>query len=154
MRPPKLKRLYEAMEINGVKVFVHWSVLLISAVILLFGAISDPAVALAGLASRYGAILLHECGHMVVAQRKDCAVWSIELYPVWGITRFNEPYSRFDHCVIAWGGVVVQLIVADTHRKNANLVAKALAWREGSKRDRNLSVAVWLDVKTAFLCLC
>src|SRR5260370_7568794 len=42
MRPPKLNRLYEVMEINGVKVFVHWSVLLISAVVLL-GAISQPA---------------------------------------------------------------------------------------------------------------
>jgi Zn-dependent protease len=29
-----------------------------------------------------------------------------------GITRFAEPYSRFDHCVIAWGGVVAQVIVA------------------------------------------
>jgi membrane-associated protease RseP (regulator of RpoE activity) len=39
-------------------------------------------------------------------------VWSIELYPIWGITRFSQPYSRFDHCVIAWGGVVAQAIVA------------------------------------------
>jgi Zn-dependent protease len=111
MRPPKLNRLYELMEINGVKVFAHWSVLLISAVILL-GAISEPAPAFAGLASYYGVILLHECGHMVAAQRRHCAVWSIELYPIWGITRFSEPYSHFDHCVIAWGGVIAQVIVA------------------------------------------
>src|SRR6266404_2099061 len=111
MQPPKLKRLYEVMEINGVKVFVHWSVLLISAVVLM-GAISEPATALAGLASYYGVILLHECGHMVAAQRKHCAVWSIELYLIWGITRFGEPYSRYDHCIIAWGGVVAQALVA------------------------------------------
>src|SRR5258706_13097318 len=49
---------------------------------------------------------------MLAAKRKGCAVWSIELYPIWGITRFSEPYSRFDHCVIAWGGVVAQVIVA------------------------------------------
>jgi hypothetical protein len=49
---------------------------------------------------------------MVFAQRKHCAVWSIELYPIWGITRFSEPYSRIDHCVIAWGGVIAQVIVA------------------------------------------
>ena len=36
---------------------------------------------------------------------------SIELYPIWGITRFGERYSRFDHCVIAWGGGVAQVIV-------------------------------------------
>jgi len=39
-------------------------------------------------------------------------VWSIELYPIWGITRFTVPYSRYDHCVIAWGGVTAQAIVA------------------------------------------
>lgn len=99
------------MEINGVKVFAHWSVLLIGAIILL-GATSEPAVALAGLGSYYGVILLHECGHMVAARRKHSVVWSIELYPVWGITRFSEPYSHFDHCVIAWGGIVAQLVVA------------------------------------------
>ena len=49
---------------------------------------------------------------MVAAQRKCCAVWSIELYPIWGITRFEEPYSRYDHCIIAWGGVVAQALVA------------------------------------------
>ena len=111
MRPPRIQRLYEVMEINGVKVFAHWSVLLIGAVICI-GAISEPATAIAGLVSYYGVILLHESGHMVFAQRRHCTVWSIELSPVWGITRFSEPYSRFDHCVIAWGGVVAQAIVA------------------------------------------
>lgn len=111
MRTLKLNRLYEVMEINGVKVFAHWSVLLIGAVIL-FLATSEPAVAFAVLGSYYGVILLHECGHMIAAQRRHCTVWSIELYPIWGITRFSEPYSRFDHCVIAWGGVIAQLVVA------------------------------------------
>jgi Zn-dependent protease len=39
-------------------------------------------------------------------------VSSIELYPIWGITRFTLPYSRFDHCVIAWGGVAAPAVVA------------------------------------------
>src|SRR6267378_5780358 len=104
-------KLIEVMEINGVKVFFHWSVLLIGAVILL-SALEDPALAVVVLASYYGVILIHECGHMVAAQRKGCAVSSIELYPVWGITRFEEPYSRYDHCIIAWGGVVAQALVA------------------------------------------
>ena len=111
MPPLKLKRLYEVMEINGVKVFAHWSVLLIGAIILL-GTVSDPAIAFTVVASYYGVILLHECGHMVAAQKKRCKVWSIELYPFWGITLFDEPYSQFDRCVIAWGGVLAQVIVA------------------------------------------
>ena len=111
MRPLRLKRLYEVMEINHVKVFAHWSVLVIGAIILL-GAASEPAMSFAVLGSYYGVILLHECGHMVAAQRKRCIVWSIELYPFWGVTRFDQPYSEFDRCVIAWGGVVAQVVVA------------------------------------------
>jgi Zn-dependent protease len=110
MHIPKLNKLFEVMQIKGVKVFVHWSVLLIGALILL-GALEEPLLAFTVLAAYYGVILLHECGHMFAAQRKGCAVLSIELYPIWGITRFTQPYSRFDHCVIAWGGVVAQAIV-------------------------------------------
>jgi Zn-dependent protease len=111
MRFPNLRKMIEVMQIRGVKVFVHWSVLLIGAIILL-GAVEDAPLAFTVLVSYYGVILLHECGHMVAAQGKGCAVSSIELYPVWGITCFSEPYSRRDHCVIAWGGVAAQALVA------------------------------------------
>jgi Zn-dependent protease len=107
---PKFKKLIEVMEIRGVKVFVHWSVLLIGAVILL-GAVEEPLLAFTVLTAYYGVILLHECGHMVVAQRKGCVVSAIDLYPIWGLTHFSLPYSRRDRCVIAWGGVVAQGIV-------------------------------------------
>ena len=111
MRIPKLKKLYEVMEIKTVKVYVHWSVLLIGGVILA-GAVEAPLLAFTVLVSYYAVILIHECGHMIAAQRSGCTVFSIELYPIWGITHFTEPYSRFDHCVIVWAGVVAQLIVA------------------------------------------
>jgi Zn-dependent protease len=109
-RLPKLKKLYEIMQIRGVTVYAHWSVLLIGALILV-GAYEDAGPALAVLISYYGVILIHECGHMIFAQRRGCTVWSMELYPIWGITRFSEPYSRFDHCIIAWGGVFAQAII-------------------------------------------
>jgi stage IV sporulation protein FB len=67
--------------------------------------------AFAILAGYYGVILLHECGHMIAAQRRGSVVSSIELYPIWGLTHFTEPHSRFDYCVIAWGGVLAQAIV-------------------------------------------
>jgi Zn-dependent protease len=107
---PKLNKLFDVMEIRGVKVYVHWAVLLIGAIILL-GAFEEPLPAFAVVASYYGVILLHECGHMVAAQRKGCAVLSIELYPIWGITRFSEPNSQYDNCIIAWAGVVAQALV-------------------------------------------
>jgi Zn-dependent protease len=37
---------------------------------------------------------------------------SIQLYPIFGITKFETPWSKFDHCVIAWGGVIAQAVVA------------------------------------------
>lgn len=76
------------------------------------GAVSDPSTAIPGLLSYYGVILLHECGHVIVAQRKGYPVWSIEIYPIGGIARFSEPYYRYDRCIIAWGGVLAQLLVA------------------------------------------
>jgi hypothetical protein len=50
IRRPNFGKLIEVMEINGVKVFFHWSVLLTGAVILL-GALEDPALAVVVLAS-------------------------------------------------------------------------------------------------------
>jgi stage IV sporulation protein FB len=107
----KLKRLTEIMQIRGVRVYAHWSVLLIGSVILL-GAIERPAETLAAWTAYFGVILLHECGHMLAAQWKGCEVTAIELYPIHGFVRFREPWSRYDDAVIAWGGVVAQAAVA------------------------------------------
>jgi len=41
-----------------------------------------------------------------------CEVFSVRLYPIFGITKFEAPWSKFDHCVIAWGGVIAQAVVA------------------------------------------
>jgi Zn-dependent protease len=49
---------------------------------------------------------------MIAAHRKHSRVLSIEIYPIFGLCHFEIPWSRFDHCVIAWGGVVAQLVVA------------------------------------------
>ena len=80
MRIPRIK-LVEIMEINGVKVFFHWSVLFIGALILL-GATEEPRLAFTVLVAYYGVILIHKCGHMIAAQRKGCSVSSIVLYPI------------------------------------------------------------------------
>jgi len=94
-----------------VDVFVHWSVFAIAAVMLL-GAIENPITTLVGIACWMGVLLLHECGHMVAAQQRGSHVFEIRLYPIFAITRFETPWSRFDHTIIAWGGVIAQVIVA------------------------------------------
>lgn len=107
------------MQIKGVRVYAHWSLVLVWGLILL-AALVRPGEGLPVFAAYSLLILLHECGHMVAAQRKGCLVTSIELYPIHGLTRYQLPRSRYDHTVIAWGGVVAQAVVA----------APLIAWAE------------------------
>ena len=109
--PIRVDSLTEVMRIRGVGVYVHWTVLLIAALILL-NVIRHPLTSLLGLSAYLSVLLIHESGHMIAAQRLGCEVFSIEIYPIVGFCRFGVPWSRFDHCVIAWGGIVAQAVVA------------------------------------------
>ena len=109
--PIRVDKLTEILRIRGVPVYVHWSVLVI-ATLILFNVIHHPISSLLGLAAYLGVLLIHESGHLIAAQRMRCSVIEIKLYPIFGITKFETPWSRFDHCVIAWGGVIAQAVVA------------------------------------------
>jgi len=109
--PIKIDSLTEVMRIRGVGVHIHWTVLLV-AIIILLNVISHPLVSLLGLTAELSVLLIHESGHMIAAQHLHCKVFSIEIYPIFGFCRFEMPWSRFDHCVIAWGGVIAQAVVA------------------------------------------
>ena len=98
-------------KIRGVDLYVHWSLFLVAAVIL-GGVLRNPVLSLLGLAAYWGVLLIHEIGHLVAAQRLGCTVFAIELYPIFGFTRFGTPWSRLDHCIIAWAGVAAQALVA------------------------------------------
>jgi Zn-dependent protease len=111
MRAIRWKRQIEILRFRGVPVYAHWSVLLISALILL-GAFDRPREVIVVLTCFFGVLLIHECGHLIAAHRKRCEVLSIKLYPIIGFTFFEEPRSRYDLSVIAWGGVVAQAVVA------------------------------------------
>ena len=109
--PIKLEPLTLIVQIDQVDVYVHWTVLAIAALILA-NAIHRPVLALAGLVCYMGLLFIHEWGHVIAAQRRGSRVSSVKLYPIFGVTYFETPWSRFDHCVIAWGGVVAQMVVA------------------------------------------
>jgi Zn-dependent protease len=109
--PVKFDKLTRVLRVRGVDVYLHWTVFLIAGV-MLYASFRRPWVVLAGGASWMALILLHECGHIIAAHRKHLRVLSIELYPIHGFCRFEMPWSRFDHCVIAWGGVMAQAVVA------------------------------------------
>lgn len=108
--PIHFDRMTKLLEIRGVDTYVHWSVFAVSAFILA-NVVSHPGLSILGLGCYYGVLLLHEAGHLYAAQRKGCQVKSIRLYPVFGLTTFEVPWSKLDHCVIAWGGVVGQAVV-------------------------------------------
>jgi len=99
------------MKIKGVDVYVHWTVLALAGLMIL-GTLHSPAVTLVGLVSYLSVLLIHETGHLLVAHRRHTEVFSIKLYPIFGITNFETPWSRLDHCLIAWGGVLAQAVVA------------------------------------------
>lgn len=99
------------MQIRGVDTYVHWTVFVVAAV-MLANVGSRPVLTLVGLTSYLSMILIHEIGHLVAAQRLGCKVDSIKLYPVFGVTSFEIPWTRLDHCVIAWSGVLAQAVVA------------------------------------------
>jgi Zn-dependent protease len=109
--PIRIDKLTEIMRIRGVPVYVHWSVLVV-AFLILFNVIHHPVSSLLGLAAYISVLLIHESGHLIAARRMRCEVLSIQLYPMFGITKFETPWSRFDHCIIAWGGVIAQAVIA------------------------------------------
>jgi len=109
--PIKLDKLTEIMRIRGTPVYVHWSVWAIAALILV-NVIHHPLTSLLALMAYLSVLLVHETGHLVTARRMHCDVNQIRLYPIFGVTAFQTPWSKFDHCVIAWGGVIAQAIIA------------------------------------------
>jgi hypothetical protein len=108
--PIRLEKLTHVMQIRGVDVRVHWTVFVVTAIILA-GVARRPGLTILGLAAYFSVMLIHETGHLLLAQRKGCNVLEVDLYPIFGVTRFTTPWSRLDHCVIAWGGVLAQAVV-------------------------------------------
>src|SRR5579872_1080 len=106
-----MPKLSEVMRIKNVPVKVHWSVFLVITV-LFFSGLHQPFLSLAAIFSYIGILLIHESGHMLAARKRGYEVLSIDIYPIFGLTHFQAPWSKFDECIIVWGGVGAQAIVA------------------------------------------
>lgn len=150
----------EVARIRGTPVYVHWSVIVIGGLIL-FNAAARPVETLVALVSYLAVLLVHEYGHARAARRRGYAVWSIALYPIHGVTRVDAPRTRFDACVIAWGGVVAQLVVAApliawvsvfgfTRNGAVNAVLALLGWFSAIIAITNLLPLRRLDGATAW----
>jgi Zn-dependent protease len=109
--PIRLEPLTLIVQIDKVNVYVHWTVFAIAA-FMIANAIHRPVLALVGLVCYMGMLFIHEWGHVIAAHKRGSEVLSVKLYPIFGLTHFETPWSRFDHSVIAWGGVLAQIVVA------------------------------------------
>ncbi|HEY2168989.1 MAG TPA: hypothetical protein VGJ30_05145 [Candidatus Angelobacter sp.] len=109
--PIRFDRLTMIFRLRGVDVYFHWTVFLIAG-LMVYATRRQPWVTLAAGASWLGLIFLHEYGHAIAARHRRARVLSIELYPICCFCRYETPWSRFYHCVIAWGGIIAQLGVA------------------------------------------
>jgi hypothetical protein len=103
-------RMLRIATIAGIPVNVHWSLIAGAAAVLAAFPRSFPATLFLVLLYVL-TLLLHEWGHVLAARWRGCEVLGIDLYVMLGRTRLQSPESRFDHCVIAWGGVALQAVV-------------------------------------------
>ena len=100
----------------GVRVFVHWSFLLIllAVVALDEGSGSRPLIlGLLWIVAIFGSVLLHELAHCVVAQRDGVVVDDILLLPIGGVSQMREiPKDPGEELGIAIAGPLTSLALA------------------------------------------
>ncbi|TVV43203.1 hypothetical protein [Thalassolituus sp. C2-1] len=93
----------------GVPVRMHWSLSLIL-VLGLLGSTRDISI-LVGAASFWGILVVHEFGHMFVAQRLGLDVYSIDLYPFHGLCHFELSSDNYPNYLVSWGGIAAQSLL-------------------------------------------
>ncbi len=106
-----MKQFPLVFRLQRVRVCVHWSVLLLAALLVGFAG-RQFLDALAAAISFFGVMLLHEWGHVLAARRLRCHVDAVEIFPFFGRTLYSSPYARLDQAVVAWSGALLQLAVA------------------------------------------
>jgi Zn-dependent protease len=103
-------RLTHVGQVRGVDVYLHWSIPAV-ALVVLATANRGPATTIPGMAAYLTLLILHESGHLIMARRRGYRPYSMALYPIFGLARFEAPESRLDRALIAWGGVLAQMAV-------------------------------------------
>jgi Zn-dependent protease len=104
----KLLSYRQCSQLHGIPVFVHPLVLVWVLIFYLFG---NPALGFINCALMFGLLIGHEWGHAACARFCGLSVWNISISPLHGACHFDEPRTSLEHQVIAWGGVLVQLLI-------------------------------------------
>lgn len=95
----------------GAAIYVHWSVLVVIAVIGVVS-IKSPIHAAVAIASYLGMIVIHEIGHAFVARRLGYEIYELRIGFCHGCCEHEHPDTELEDAWIAWGGALAQLCVA------------------------------------------
>ena len=82
------------------------------AIVAMISGYRELAVIMAMVAGYIAMLVIHEIGHAIAAKRRRHRVFAIEIYPFHGLCQYEQARSPWDETMIAWGGVVAQVIVA------------------------------------------
>lgn len=88
---------------------MHWSLCLTLLLAITFG-FTNPSIIVAA-ASFWAIILLHEVGHMYLAQKLGLEVISIHLHLVHGSCHYQRSEYDYNNYLVAWGGFLAQAAV-------------------------------------------
>lgn len=133
----------------GIRVNVHWSVLIIA---MLIGASLANVVgflpAVIGIVAFLGSILVHEFAHALTARRFGVGTQSIQLWALGGVARLEResPTARAEGWIAA-AGPIASVLVA--------IVSVGAWWAAGGAAGESAYLAVlgWLGIINALLAL-
>lgn len=104
------RNFYRVFRVIGIPIYFHWSA------VLMFGlfAVAIPFLGVPILFIAIGLfsiMLVHELGHAILAIRLGYRVNRINIFPIHGLCLYEQPYSPYENSIIAWGGVIAQLVL-------------------------------------------
>jgi Zn-dependent protease len=111
MRPLPRWIRFRRVRVLGAAVYLHWSVLVVIAILGLVS-IESPIHAAVAIASYLAVVVIHELGHALVASRLGYEVTEVRIGFLHGCCEHEMPDTLLDHVWIAWGGVLAQLAIA------------------------------------------
>jgi len=101
----------------GIGLYVHWTFLLLPAVIgwynLRHGGYEAAALAVASIFALLGCVILHELGHALMARVYGIGTRDITMYPIGGVARLERmPDRPVEELLIAIAGPLVNVVIA------------------------------------------
>ena len=133
----------------GIRVFVHWSFLLIVLVVVAADQGQGERPLFAGLlwiVAIFGSVLIHELAHCVIARRDGVVVDDILLLPIGGVSQMREiPKDPGEELGIAIAGPLTSLALAVGFGL-ATLLAGARLWPPTLLAGSWLARLAWLNL--------